>query len=182
LSGESCLSGKKVKLPVFEGNDPVAWITRAKIYFDVQNTSGEMRVTLARLSMEGATIHCDRHLENPFKELSSLRETGSVEEFVEAFELLSSQVGRILEMMRMAKDVEEDLKEEYHRDRAYGKKPLGRNEASGPGSIFRSGFNPPRKTQPDKKNGCKLIGGLGKMGEYHTMNIEGKLVNVNVRS
>lgn len=32
---ESRFSGKKVKLPVFEGDDPVAWITRAEIYFDV---------------------------------------------------------------------------------------------------------------------------------------------------
>ncbi|PNX57443.1 pentatricopeptide repeat-containing protein, partial [Trifolium pratense] len=29
---------------------------------------------------------------------------------------------------------------------------------------------------------CKLIGVLGKMGEYHTMKIEGKLANVNMRS
>ncbi|MCI93128.1 retrotransposon gag protein, partial [Trifolium medium] len=35
---ESRLAGKKVKLPLFEGDDPVAWITRAEIYFDVQQT------------------------------------------------------------------------------------------------------------------------------------------------
>ncbi|MCI30876.1 retrotransposon gag protein, partial [Trifolium medium] len=55
--GESRLAGKKVKLPLFDGDDPVAWITRAEIYFDVQNTIDEMRVKLARLSMEGSTIH-----------------------------------------------------------------------------------------------------------------------------
>jgi len=55
--GESRLSGKKVKLPLFEGDDPVAWITRAEIYFDVQNTTDDMKVKLARLSMEGSTIH-----------------------------------------------------------------------------------------------------------------------------
>ncbi|XP_050874662.1 uncharacterized protein LOC127077172 [Lathyrus oleraceus] len=163
---ESCLAGKKVKLPLFDGDDPVAWITRAEIYFDVQNTSDDMRVKLARLSMEGSTIHWfnllmetkdelswekmkraliarygGRRLENPFEELSTLRQKGSVEEFVEAFELLSSQVGRLpeeqylgyfmsglkpqirrrvrtlnprnrMEMMRIAKDVEEELKEE----------------------------------------------------------------------
>ncbi|KAI5442921.1 hypothetical protein KIW84_011812 [Lathyrus oleraceus] len=32
---ESRLAGKKVKLPLFEGGDPVAWIIRAEIYFDV---------------------------------------------------------------------------------------------------------------------------------------------------
>ncbi|MCI02697.1 retrotransposon gag protein, partial [Trifolium medium] len=166
LQGESRLAGKKVKLPLFDGEDPVAWITRAEIYFDVQNTLDDMRVKLARLSMEGATIHWfnllmetedelsweklkraliarygGRRLENPFEELSTLRQKGSVEEFVEAFELLSSQVGRLpedqylgyfmsglkpqirrrvrtlnprnrMEMMRIAKDVEEELKEE----------------------------------------------------------------------
>ncbi|XP_057438197.1 transposon Tf2-1 polyprotein isoform X1 [Lotus japonicus] len=164
--GESRLAGKKVKLPVFEGEDPVAWITRAEIYFDVQNTPDELRVKLSRLSMEGSTIHWfnllmetedelsweklkraliarygGRRLENPFEELSTLRQRGSVEEFVEAFELLSSQVGRLpedqylgyfmsglkplirrrvrtlnpttrMEMMRIAKDIEDELKEE----------------------------------------------------------------------
>ena len=119
---ESRLSGKKVKLPLFEGDDPVAWITRAEIYFDVQNTTDEMRVKLARLSMEGSTIHWfnllmetednlsweklkkgliaqygGRRLENPFEELATLKQSGSVEEFVEAFELFSSQVGRLPE-------------------------------------------------------------------------------------
>lgn len=135
---------------------------------------------LARLSMEGSTIHWfnllmetedelsweklkraliarygGRRLENPFEELSTLRQTGSVEEFVEAFELLSSQVGRLLEeqylgyfisglkaqirrrvrtlnpqnrmqMMRMAKDVEDELKDEDDDgERRYGKKSVG---------------------------------------------------------
>ncbi|PNX91472.1 pentatricopeptide repeat-containing protein [Trifolium pratense] len=164
--GESRLAGKKVKLPLFDGDDPVAWITRAEIYFDVQNTSDEMRVKLARLSMEGSTIHWfnllmeteddlsweklkralivrygGRRLENPFEELSTLQQKGTVEEFVESFELLSSQIGRLpeeqylgyfmsglkpqirrrvrtlnprnrMEMMRIAKDVEGELIEE----------------------------------------------------------------------
>ncbi|PNY02722.1 retrotransposon-related protein [Trifolium pratense] len=198
--GESRLAGKKVKLPVFEGDDPVAWITRAEIYFDVQQTPDEMRVKLSRLSMEGPTIHWfnllmetedqlsweklkksliarygGRRLENPFEELSTLRQTGSVEEFVEAFELLSSQVGRLpeeqylgyfmsglkpsirrrvrtlnpgnrMQMMRMAKDVEEEFRDEDDEgDGGLGKKPLGRNEISGFGSKSRSGFNPAQK-------------------------------------
>ncbi|MCH93988.1 retrotransposon gag protein [Trifolium medium] len=47
--------GRKHTIP--EREDPMAWITRAEIYFDVQGTVDEMRVKLARLSMEGATIH-----------------------------------------------------------------------------------------------------------------------------
>lgn len=113
-NGESRLSGKKVKLPVFEGNDPVAWITHAEIYFDVQSTSDEMRVKLSRLSMEGSAIHWfnllletkdnlsweklkksliagygGQRLESTFEELSTMRQTGNVE----AFELLLSHVG-----------------------------------------------------------------------------------------
>lgn len=54
---ESHLASKKVKTPVFEADDPVAWITRAKIYFDVENTPDNMQLKLTRLSMEGSTIH-----------------------------------------------------------------------------------------------------------------------------
>lgn len=48
---------KKVELPLFDGNDPVGWITRAETYFEVQNTSDDVKVKLAKLSMEGPTIH-----------------------------------------------------------------------------------------------------------------------------
>ncbi|CAJ2649147.1 unnamed protein product [Trifolium pratense] len=197
---ESRLAGKKVKLPLFEGDDPVAWITCAEIYFDVQQTADDMRVKLSRLSMEGPTIHWfnllmetednlsweklkkaliarygGMRLENPFEELSTLRQTGSVEEFVEAFELLSSQVGRLPEeqylgyfmsglkssirrrvrtlnpsnrmhLMRMAKDVEEELKDEDDDgDRIWGKKSLGRSEGVGLGSKSHNRFNPTQK-------------------------------------
>ncbi|XP_068472156.1 uncharacterized protein [Phaseolus vulgaris] len=197
-SSESRLAGKKVKLPLFDGEDPVAWITRAEIYFDVQNTPEDMRVKLSRLSMEGPTIHWfnllmetedqlsweklkraliarygGRRLENPFEELSTLRQTGRVEEFVEAFELLSSQVGRLpeeqylgyfmsglkppirrrvrtlnpsnrMQMMRMAKDVEEEIKEDdAEGEKAVGKRFVGRREESG--LKFSSGFNPTQK-------------------------------------
>jgi len=198
---ESRLSGKKVKLPLFEGDDLVAWITRVEIYFDVQNTTDKMRVKLARLSMEGSTIHWfnllmetedelsweklkraliarygGRRLENPFEELSTIRQKGSVEEFVEAFELLSSQVGRLpeeqylgyfmsglkpqirrrvrtlnplnrMQMMRIAKDVEEELKEEDEDgERSDSKKGvqdrMGRNNWAGSFQKSRSGLNP----------------------------------------
>lgn len=51
------LSAKKVELPTFDRTDPVAWITRAETYFEVQRTSEEVRLQLSKLSMEGATIH-----------------------------------------------------------------------------------------------------------------------------
>jgi hypothetical protein len=48
---------KKVELPAFNGDDPVGWITRAETYFEVQGTTEEVKVRLAKLSMEGTTIH-----------------------------------------------------------------------------------------------------------------------------
>jgi hypothetical protein len=139
-----------------------------------------------------------RRLENPFEELSTLRQTGSVEEFTEAFELLSSQVGRLpeeqylgyfmsglkstirrrvrtlnpqnrMQMMRIAKDVEEELREEDDEgSRSFAKKNLGRTESYGPGAKYRSGlistqkemtrsansgwFNPTRKPEPSGSN------------------------------
>lgn len=91
-----------------------------EIDFDVLGTSGDNKRKLARLSMEESTIHrsvhavngdtrwtimgeveesfialyVGHHLENPFKEFATLRQSRSVEEFVELFifELLSSQV------------------------------------------------------------------------------------------
>lgn len=218
--GESRLSGKKVKLPVFEGDDPVAWITRAEIYFDVQNTTEEMRVKLARLSMEGSTIHWfnllmetednlsweklkksliarygGRRLENPFEELSTLKQTGNVEEFVEAFELLSSQVGRLpeeqylgyfmsglkpqirrrvrtlnpqnrMQMMRIAKDVEEELRDDDDEAGRYGSKKgvqerAGKNDWAG--SVFRnrSGFNPKETNRSNGANPTQKSGSSG---------------------
>lgn len=50
----------------------------------MQNTSDEVKARLAKLCMDDPTIHwlkrCGgRHYDNPFKELSDLRQTGSVE-------------------------------------------------------------------------------------------------------
>lgn len=50
-------SVKKVELPIFYGKDPAGWISRAEIYFRVQETSPEVKVSLAQLSMDGPTIH-----------------------------------------------------------------------------------------------------------------------------
>lgn len=46
-------SVKKIELPMFDVRDPTGWITKAKIYFRVQETSSTMRVNLAQLCMEG---------------------------------------------------------------------------------------------------------------------------------
>ncbi|GAU36129.1 hypothetical protein TSUD_292890 [Trifolium subterraneum] len=199
--GESCLAGKKVKLPLFEGDDLVAWITRAEIYFDVQQTPEELRVKLSRLSMDGPTIHWfnllmetedelsweklkkamiarygGRRLENPFEDLSTLHQTGSVEEYVEAFELLSSQVGRLpeeqylgyfmsglkasirrrvrtlnpenrMQMMRMAKDVSNNNTNWANPNKKNGPTSPNSNSTS---SMSSTG----RKSDNDRKSGA----------------------------
>lgn len=80
---EFCLFVKKVELPGFTGVDPVGWISRVETYFEVHNTSDEMKIRLARLCMEGSTIHwfnlSEEHLTwNSFKRVLLLRFAGSV--------------------------------------------------------------------------------------------------------
>lgn len=47
---------KKVELRSFDGEDPVGWITCSETYLEVQGTSEEVKIRLAKMSMEGATI------------------------------------------------------------------------------------------------------------------------------
>ncbi|PNX95443.1 retrotransposon-related protein [Trifolium pratense] len=93
---------KKVELPSFDGEDPVGWIKRAETYFEVQGTTEEVKVRLAKLSMEGTTIHWftlwketedelsrlklkqaliegygGRQCDNPFEELKDLQQKGT---------------------------------------------------------------------------------------------------------
>lgn len=51
------LSAKKVELLAFDGFDPMACITRAETYFEVQRMSKEVKIQLSKLSIEGHTIH-----------------------------------------------------------------------------------------------------------------------------
>lgn len=124
LQGESLevfrQSVKKVELPMFNGDDPVAWITWAKIYFKVQETSPKSRVNLAQLNMEGPTIHFFNSLleseeeltweqlkvelleryggigeGDVYEQLTSLRQRGSVDESILEFERLTAQVKRL---------------------------------------------------------------------------------------
>lgn len=94
---------------------------------------------------------------------------------MEAFELLSLQVGRLseeqylgyfmsglkqkiqrrvralnpqnqMQLMRMAKDVEDELKEEHDEgERNYGKNRMGCNESNSMWSKTRNGLNPAHK-------------------------------------
>lgn len=109
------LSAKKVELLAFDGTNPVAWVMRAETYFEVQKTSEDMRIQLAKLSMEGLTIHWFNlwkesteeiswenfkdalvaRLDNSYEELKEMRLRGTVEEYILEFELYSSQCGKL---------------------------------------------------------------------------------------
>ncbi|XP_073223438.1 uncharacterized protein [Cicer arietinum] len=70
---------KKVELPYFNGEDHVAWITRAETYFEVQRIFETDRIQLTKLK------------------LKDLKQQGYVEEYVVEFELYSSQCRRLPE-------------------------------------------------------------------------------------
>lgn len=124
LDGDDLLefrqSMKKIELPSFHGEDPAGWIARAEVYFNVQETREAVRVNLAHLCMEGSTIHFFQSLLNEYEELTwedlkrelleryggmgegsvydqlgSLKQTGSVEDYIRNFEYLITQVPRM---------------------------------------------------------------------------------------
>ncbi|GAU31427.1 hypothetical protein TSUD_221980 [Trifolium subterraneum] len=113
---------KKVELPTFDGEDPAGWISRAEIYFRVQNTTPEIKVKLAQLCMEGSTIHFfnslireDEDLSweklketllrrygghgegDVYEQLTELKQTRIVDEYITEFEYLTAQIPRLPE-------------------------------------------------------------------------------------
>lgn len=52
-SSELKMAVKKVELPLFDSDDPVGWVTHAETYFEVQGSSEEVKVRLAKVCMEG---------------------------------------------------------------------------------------------------------------------------------
>ncbi|GAU45110.1 hypothetical protein TSUD_183180 [Trifolium subterraneum] len=124
LQGEAMVefrqSVKKVELPMFDGEDPARWISRAEIYFRVQETTPKVKVNLAQLCMGGSTIHFFNSLLNEeeeltwsmlkeallerygghgegdmYEKLTELRQIGSVEEYITEFEYLIAQIPRL---------------------------------------------------------------------------------------
>ncbi|WVZ22625.1 hypothetical protein V8G54_001169 [Vigna mungo] len=107
------MAAKKVELPSFDGTDPMGWITRAETYFEVQGSTEEVKVRLAKLSMERATIHWFNPLQEAEVGLSWTklkreligryggRISGNpfedVDEYLAEFEYISSQVSRLPE-------------------------------------------------------------------------------------
>ncbi|XP_052727212.1 uncharacterized protein LOC128194836 [Vigna angularis] len=113
-------SVKRIELPTFNGNDPAGWISKAEIYFKVQETSEMVKVNLAHLCMEGGTIHFFNSLLNDYEvlswdnlkkelleryggmregsvydQLTTLNQTGSMDEYIGRFECLIAQIPKL---------------------------------------------------------------------------------------
>jgi hypothetical protein len=113
---------KKVELPMFDGDDPAGWISRAEVYFWVQGTTPKVKVCLAQLCVEGATIHFFNSLINDeegltweqlkhallerygghgdgdvYEQLTALKQKGSVDDYITEFEYLTAQIPRLPE-------------------------------------------------------------------------------------
>jgi hypothetical protein len=107
---------------MFDGEDPAGWISRAEVYFPVQGTRPEVKVCLAHLCMEGATIHFFNSLINDeeeltweqlkeallerygghgdgdiYEQLTELKQRGSVDDYITEFEYLTAQIPKLQE-------------------------------------------------------------------------------------
>ncbi|KAK1435415.1 hypothetical protein QVD17_01178 [Tagetes erecta] len=113
---------KKVKLPEFSGFDPQGWIRKANLYFDINNTSDEVRLQLAQLSMIGVAQHwftiitqvrpslswldfqsellqrfSGLEIQNPYEQLATIQQSDSIYDYIDDFEYLLSLVPQLPE-------------------------------------------------------------------------------------
>ena len=117
---------RKVDLPNFDGNDPTGWLVRAEKFFEIHEIKPELRVEMAFVSMEGPAIHwfqclklrwpeltweklreellnryCGRRSGNVYEQLASLKQTGSIVDYVEEYERAAAQLGAMPEEQRL---------------------------------------------------------------------------------
>lgn len=107
----------KVKLPPFEGIDPRGWLTKAELYFQVNQIPVTHKLRLAQTCMEGIALNWYTNLlikhphtdwsqfrtklmtrfsgtkfRNAHEALGSLFQEGDIEEYIEEFEALSTLI------------------------------------------------------------------------------------------
>ncbi|KAK4280771.1 hypothetical protein QN277_012349 [Acacia crassicarpa] len=106
---------RKLELPLFDGEDPLGWIFRVERYFAVCGVSHQDKMDTAVVGLEGKAVtwfqwleartpvkswpelkteiierfHC-KQAGDEYEQLMALRQTGSVTEFREQFELISA--------------------------------------------------------------------------------------------
>ena len=108
---------KRIELPYFRGEDPFGWISRAEAFFTVQGTPPALRLEFAHISMEGPPWHWFKMLKeedplldwekfktaffyrygghcsgNLYMQLRMMKQRGSVDEFIEEFDMVASQL------------------------------------------------------------------------------------------
>ncbi|XP_047176147.1 alpha-amylase 3, chloroplastic-like [Vigna umbellata] len=113
---------KRVDLPAFEGTEPHSWINRVEWFFDIQKVAEEDKVELAYISMEGSASYWfkvwkDKATDRSwtglklallnrfgggfrgtvFEQMATLRQEGTVEEYVRNFEILLGQTQGLAE-------------------------------------------------------------------------------------
>lgn len=106
------LAAKRVELPSLNSEDPAEWIAKVEAYFTIQGTLSEMQIQLAHTCLDGMTWHWFKVLQdsepqlswevlkrslmdrygdhqsgNPLSQLKQLQQTGTVDEYVKAFEV-----------------------------------------------------------------------------------------------
>lgn len=108
---------RDVKMPLFEGEEPMGWIAHAEKFFEVQRVNQNMWLQLAFISMEGNALHWFQYWKkntkrqswssfttallkrysgdtrgDVYEHLAALRQTGTMTEFIQEFELLMAQI------------------------------------------------------------------------------------------
>lgn len=101
---------RRLELPTFGGIDPNGWIARVEQFFELQNTAENQKIPLAMICMEGSALHWmrwlpqtnrsmrwpmlmmelikrydGRHSGNELERLCSVRQTSSVDEYIDEF-------------------------------------------------------------------------------------------------
>ncbi|KAF5480441.1 hypothetical protein F2P56_001190 [Juglans regia] len=126
-SGEFLPRFVRLDFPVFDGEDPHAWLYKIKQFFIFHNTLPEHRLRLVSIHMAGkaliwfqgldesgllgeweefvhALLICfgPCSLEDPMEPLTRLRQEGTVEEYKSAFELIVNRYRRLSEMDKLS--------------------------------------------------------------------------------
>lgn len=113
---------RHLEVPYFTGEDPYGWIYRAEHYFEINRIPKEEKVLAASMCFEGKALNWfqwwdakteritwlslrrallghfqDASSENPCKVLMSLKQTQSLEDYIEMFELVSAPLRHAME-------------------------------------------------------------------------------------
>ncbi|KAF5480102.1 hypothetical protein F2P56_000872 [Juglans regia] len=126
-SGELLPRSVRLEFPVFDGEDPHAWLYKVKQFFTFHNTLPEHRLRLVSFHMVGKALiwfqgldesgllgeweefvnallirfgPCS--LEDPLEQLIRLRQEGTVEEYKSEFELIANRLRRLSKMDKLS--------------------------------------------------------------------------------